>query len=208
MNRILWAVNFLFCSAMVFSVVDASETVGGSVDANRLTYLDERDPYYPHAGLARLTTPQWVGEEGVDAVILLSVDDMGGPPFQPRYDVSPDAFLEFLMPLVERLQAIDGRAPVAVMTCQSRPDDPTAARMLEIGMSLDCHTYTHRFPFLKFGDESPQRKATRCGSAVTTIWRAWRTCWRFPGIVLLHIVCRAATRRIRTLRGSIPRCFL
>ncbi len=34
-------------------------------DANRLTYLEEfSDPYYPNHATPKLTTPQWVGEEG------------------------------------------------------------------------------------------------------------------------------------------------
>ncbi|MFV2068943.1 MAG: hypothetical protein ACC645_18410, partial [Pirellulales bacterium] len=45
------------------------------------TYLDQQDPYYPHAEFPRLTTPMWVGEEGVDAVILLTVAE-DNPPTQ------------------------------------------------------------------------------------------------------------------------------
>ncbi|MEE9142579.1 MAG: dehydrogenase, partial [Gammaproteobacteria bacterium] len=116
---------------------------------SRFVYLDERDPYYPHSGFPKLTTPMWVGEEGVDAVILLSVDDMGGPPFRPRYDVSPEAFERFLTPLIKRLKKIDGRAPIAVMTCQTNPNSPTVQRLLKQGLSFDCHTFTHRFPFFR-----------------------------------------------------------
>jgi len=47
------------------------------VDGNRLAYLDAPcDPYYPHRGLARPATPQWVGEPGVDAVVVLSIDEL------------------------------------------------------------------------------------------------------------------------------------
>ena len=92
---------------------------------SRFTYLDKLDPYYPRPGFPRHTTPMWVGREGVDAVILLSVDDMGGPPFRPRYDVSPEAFERFLAPLIERLREIDGRAPISVMTCQAPPNSRT-----------------------------------------------------------------------------------
>ena len=42
-------------------------------DANRLNYLDAADPYYPHLGLARFTTPQWVGEPDVEAVVILAL---------------------------------------------------------------------------------------------------------------------------------------
>ena len=45
---------------------------------NRLAYLDapSPDPYYVGPGFAKLTTPRWVGEEGVEAVAILSIDDM------------------------------------------------------------------------------------------------------------------------------------
>src|SRR5262245_33760558 len=43
-----------------------------SVDGNRLAYLDELNPWYPHRDFPRLTTPQWVGEDGVEAVVILS----------------------------------------------------------------------------------------------------------------------------------------
>ena len=41
-----------------------------------LSYLHENDPWYPHTNFPKLTTPQWVGEEGVDAVVVLAIDDM------------------------------------------------------------------------------------------------------------------------------------
>ena len=46
-------------------------------DANRLTYLsDFCDPYYPTLSFAKLTTPQWVGDTRVQAVVTLGIDDM------------------------------------------------------------------------------------------------------------------------------------
>src|SRR5256885_1020158 len=36
-----------------------------AADGNRLAYLDECDPYYPHRTFPKLVTPQWVGEPGV-----------------------------------------------------------------------------------------------------------------------------------------------
>src|SRR6516162_5140212 len=49
-----------------------------AADANRLTYLDESDPYYVSRTFPKLITPQWVGEEGVEAVVILAIDDMRG----------------------------------------------------------------------------------------------------------------------------------
>ncbi len=46
-------------------------------DGNRLAYLDGGlNPYYPGRDFPKLITPQWVGEEGVEAVVVLAIDDM------------------------------------------------------------------------------------------------------------------------------------
>ncbi len=54
--------------------------LGGTLQAqqgNRLTYMDSfLDPYYVSGEFPKLTTPQWVGEEGVEAVVVLAIDDM------------------------------------------------------------------------------------------------------------------------------------
>src|SRR5947199_4848238 len=83
-------------------------------DGNRLTYLDENDPYYVSRTFPKLTTPQWVGEDGVEAVVILAIDDMRDP---LKYET-------FLRPILRRLQQIDGRAPVSIMTCSIKPEDP------------------------------------------------------------------------------------
>src|SRR5690349_12188966 len=80
---------------------------------NRLAYLDELDPYYPHAKFPKLTTPQWVGESDVDAVVVLAIDDMRDP---KKYET-------FLRPILNRLKKIDGRAPVSIMSCNVDPKD-------------------------------------------------------------------------------------
>ena len=54
----------------------ASTLLAAGPDGNRLAYLDGVDPYYPHRDFPKLTTPQWVGEEGVEAVVILAIDDM------------------------------------------------------------------------------------------------------------------------------------
>ena len=53
-------------------------------DGNRLTYLDGDDPYYPSLTFPKLTTPQWVGEPGVEAVVVLAIDDMTNN--TPKYE--------------------------------------------------------------------------------------------------------------------------
>src|SRR5438093_1774350 len=82
-----------------------------ATDGNRLTYLDESDPYYVSRTFPKLITPQWVGEEGVEAVVVLAIDDMR----------QPEKYEAFLRPILRRLQQIDGRAPVSIMTCQIDP---------------------------------------------------------------------------------------
>ena len=39
---------------------------------NRLAYLVGSDPYYVSLAHPRLTTPQWIGEAGVEAVVTLA----------------------------------------------------------------------------------------------------------------------------------------
>src|SRR5262249_44141779 len=79
-----------------------------AADGNRLTYLDENNPYYPSRTFPRLVTPQWVGEEGVEAVVVLAIDDMR----------EPEKYEKFLRPILNRLKQIDGRAPLSIMTNQ------------------------------------------------------------------------------------------
>ena len=87
-------------SLAVLSTVRAAPTDAVTA-ANRLTYLDDNDPFYVGLDFPKLTTPQWVGEAGVEGVVILAIDDMREP---QRYET-------FLRPILERLKQIDGRAP-------------------------------------------------------------------------------------------------
>ena len=109
-----------------------------AVDGNRLSYLDGSDPYYVGRGFARLTTPQWVGEPGVEAVVVLAIDDMR--------DTAP--YEAYLRPILDRLKQIDGRAAVSIMACQVDPKDPQVATWLKEGVSLETHTFDHPCPLL------------------------------------------------------------
>src|SRR5712692_1090781 len=104
-----WLRNFSLLVLWSTSAVAAR-----AADANRLTYLDESDPYYVSRTFPKLVTPQWVGEEGVEAVVILAIDDMRGH----------EKWETFLRPILRRLQQIDGRAPVSIMTCQIDPGHP------------------------------------------------------------------------------------
>lgn len=110
---------------------------------NRFAILDEYwDIYYPHAEFPRLTTPQWVGEEDVDAVLVLAIDDMR--------EHTP--YENYLRPILERLKQIDGRAPVSIMACKIDPQEPHLQRWLEEGVSIETHTFDHPCPILAKGD--------------------------------------------------------
>lgn len=132
----------LLTLAAVHSPRAAAETPK-PVDANRLTYLDEfLAPYYVQRDFPKLTTPQWVGEPGVEAVVVLAIDDMRD---SAKYE-------QFLRPILDRLKQIDGRAPVSIMTNRLEPQDPQLARWLTEGLSLEVHTYDHPCPCLQQGD--------------------------------------------------------
>src|SRR5687767_15312362 len=109
--------------------------LSGSViaDGNRLAYLDEVDPYYPHRTFPKLVTPQWVGEPGVDAIVVLAIDDMR--------DTAP--YEAFLRPALERLKQIDGRAPVSIMTCSIDPKNEQIQKWLKEGLTIEVHTVDH-----------------------------------------------------------------
>src|SRR5438105_1604085 len=126
----------------VFALMLAIACTAAAGDGNRLAYLDDLDPYYPHRNFPKLITPQWVGEPGVDAVIILAIDDMRGH----------EKWETFLRPIIERLKKIDGRAPVSIMTCKIEPDDPHLQKWLKEGLNLECHTLDHPCPILGKGD--------------------------------------------------------
>ncbi|MCI0358552.1 MAG: c-type cytochrome [Planctomycetaceae bacterium] len=118
--------------------------VGSAIaaDGNRLAYLDgPLDPYYPHRDFPKLITPQWVGEEGVECVVTLAIDDM-------RESAKYEAFLR---PILDRLKKIDGRAAVSIMSCRVDPADPQLQVWLKEGLSIEVHTYDHPCPCLQDG---------------------------------------------------------
>ena len=127
------------CSVFLSHTVVAGDA---APDGNRLAYLDECNPWYPHKDFPKLITPQWVGEEGVEAVIVLAIDDMRDP---AKYE-------QYLRPILNRLKQIDGRAPVSIMTCDVKPDDPQLQSWLGEGLSIECHTIDHPCPLLQGGD--------------------------------------------------------
>ena len=133
MRTLLFASLFLGAVVPVFSL---------AADANRLAYLDNLDPYYVSKDFPRLITPQWVGENGVDAVVILAIDDMQ----------KPEPYEKFLRPILDRLKQIDGKAHLSIMTRSIDPKHPQLQKWLEEGVSLETHTIDHPCPLLQAGD--------------------------------------------------------
>lgn len=134
-------------TALALALLTATQVFAAAGPA----HLDEfSDPYYPDRDTARLITPQWVGEPGVEAVIVLAVDDL--------QDNSSAKYEQFLRPILERLKQIDGRAPVSIMSKSLPPGDPLVQRWLGEGISLETHTYDHPCPCLQGGDLAKARQ--------------------------------------------------
>ncbi|GIW93502.1 MAG: hypothetical protein KatS3mg110_1543 [Pirellulaceae bacterium] len=144
-RRFAWCMALVFLSQLRVGLLSATDQ-----SANRLAYLDEfLDPYYVGLGFPKLETPQWAGESGVDAVVVLAIDDMRDT---KRYEL-------FLRPILERLKQIDGRAAVSIMTCSVDPQDPQLQQWLSEGVSIEVHTITHPCPCLKDGDFPAARRS-------------------------------------------------
>ena len=112
-------------------------------DGNRLTVLDEFcDLYHPDHRSPRLTTPQWVGEEGVEAVLVFAIDDMR----------DPGPYEAYLRPILNRLKAIEGRAPLSIMANAMDPAEPHLQQWLAEGVTLETHTADHPCPILARGN--------------------------------------------------------
>jgi putative membrane-bound dehydrogenase-like protein len=129
-------------SAFLAAFLLVAPLTARAADANRLTYLDGNDPYYVSGQFPRLITPQWVGEEGVEAVVVLAIDDMR----------DPDRYEKFLRPILQRLKRIDGRAPLSIMSNKLDPMHPQLQRWLKEGLSLETHTLDHPCPFFQGGN--------------------------------------------------------
>jgi hypothetical protein len=68
--------RFCLRAALSITLSTAIGSEPASSSGNRLTYLDSNDPFYVGTDFPKLTTPQWIGEPGVEAVVILAIDDM------------------------------------------------------------------------------------------------------------------------------------
>lgn len=141
-------------------------------DGNRLAYLDQFcNPYYVGLDAPKLVTPQWIGEPDVEAVVVLSIDDMRD---HVRYE-------RYLRPILERLKKIDGRAPVSIMTPRIDPQEPHLQTWLKESVSIEAHTYDHPCPCLQ-GSNFDKAKSTydRCIDLLWTIPNMEPIAFRMP----------------------------
>jgi hypothetical protein len=139
---------------------------------NRLNYLDEpANPYYVGPATARLSTPQWIGEEGVEAVIVFAIDDMADA---ARYE-------SFLRPILDRLKQIDGRAPLSIMTKSIDPQSPQLPTWFAEGVSVECHTQDHPCPCLQGGKiENTKSTFDRCVDQLSAVPGNHPVAFRMP----------------------------
>jgi putative membrane-bound dehydrogenase-like protein len=160
----------LLLSASLLSLLLPAAALAQSA-GNRLAYLDECNPYYPSRTFPKLITPQWVGEEGVEAVVILAIDDMRDP---KRYEA-------FLRPILRRLKQIDGRAPLSIMTNSVDPKDPQLQTWLKEGLSLETHTLDHPCPFFKGGSFAKAKETyDRCVDLLASVPNSKPVAFRMP----------------------------
>ncbi|HLX63381.1 MAG TPA: PVC-type heme-binding CxxCH protein [Planctomycetota bacterium] len=133
---------------LFFFAILTAFSFAGDASGNRLVYLDENDPYYVSLNFPKLVTPQWIGEEGIDAAIILSIDDLRDP---PKYEA-------FLRPILTRLKEIDGRAPLSIFCNRTDTAHPLFQTWLKEGVSLENHTLTHPFPMLNSNSMSKSKR--------------------------------------------------
>ena len=131
--RLIWSAPLALAASVLFA---------SASDGNRFTYLDEANPFYPHREFPKLVTPQWVGESNVEAVVILSIDDMREP---VKYET-------FLRPILNRLKEIEGRAALSIFCNALDPTHPQLQAWLKEGLSLEIHTLSHPCPCLAKGD--------------------------------------------------------
>ena len=139
MNRRKYNARNIFRMLSVFIALFALNcSAKGQQKANRLSYLDSEDPFYVGLNFPKLTTPQWVGENGVDAVVTLGIDDMR----------DHAGYEKFCRPILERLKEIDGRAPLSIFCNSITPTEIHLQKWLNEGVTIEVHTLTHPCPIL------------------------------------------------------------
>ena len=91
----------------------------------------------------------WIGEEDVEAAIILSIDDLGFNQPTAPYTQSPAAFEEYLRPIIDRLKQIDPQAGASIFACETDTETPLLQTFLQEKLSIEAHTADHPVPFFK-----------------------------------------------------------
>ncbi|MBI4604510.1 MAG: c-type cytochrome [Planctomycetes bacterium] len=138
---------------------------------SRLAHLDERSPFAVGPGFPRLTTPMWFGEEGVDAVVILSIDDM---------TLNAERYRAYLEPILRRLKEVEGRSPLSIFTCRIDPADPQLAPWASDGVRLDVHTRSHPCPLLGKGFDAAAQDVLACVSGLAAVPGGPPAAYRMP----------------------------
>ena len=137
-------------------------------DAHRDQFTN---PYWPTIASPKLTTPQWIGEDGVEAVAVLSIDDMR--------EIEP--YRSFIEPILQRLESIDGRAPLSIYTNRIDPGEPQLQSWLDRGVSIEVHTIDHPCPLLHDGDLPRARETVhQCVDLLESIPNMRPVSYRMP----------------------------
>lgn len=170
-NHLLIELRLVVLKVVLICLSVLTSTAWSADLGNRLNYLDESDPYYVHVNSPKLVTPQWVGGDGVEAVVILGIDDMRGH----------EKWEAYLRPILERLKNIDGRAPVSIMTCQIDPQEPHLQTWLAEGLSLEIHTIDHPMPLLGKGDFAAAKSTyDRCVDLLSAVPNNRPVAFRMP----------------------------
>ena len=169
MQRFTTAASLAFALLLIASPAPADQP---SPTGNRLTYLDEFcDPYYVGQQFPKLITPQWIGEEGVEAAVVLAIDDMRDV---ERYET-------YLRPILDRLKQVDGRAALSIMTNRVDPAHPHLQQWLKEGVTLEVHTYDHPCPLLQGSDlERAKETYSRCVDLLAAVPNNRPVAYRMP----------------------------
>ena len=169
---LLFAIAFVVATILIGhrEGIAASPAVKATVDP--LLYLNQPcDPYYVGCDFPKLTTPQWFGDDGVEAVVILSVDDMR----------DPDKYEKFLRPILDRLKKIDGRAGMSIFANELDPTDQQVAAFLKEGVSIEVHTMDHPCPLLSDGDFAKAKSTyDRCVDSLATMPGSKAVAYRMP----------------------------
>lgn len=131
------------------------------------------DPFWPTLDSPALKTPQWVGTNEVEAVVVLAIDDL-------RLH-TVDKYETFMRPIIERLKRSQGRAAISVMTNTVDPTDATVLGWLKEGLNLDVHTSKHPCPLLnEAGMAAARQTVFECLDALSLLPGNQPVAFRMP----------------------------